>query len=33
MVFTAGKLVADALRHNAEMREVHETVRVVAGRA
>jgi hypothetical protein len=29
----AGKLIAKAFRHNAEMLEVHETVRAVVGRA
>ena len=29
----AGELIAEAFRHNAEMLEVHETVRTVAGRA
>jgi hypothetical protein len=29
----AGKLIAEAFRHNAEMLEVHETVRAVVGRA
>jgi hypothetical protein len=28
-----GKLIAEAFRHNAEMLEVHETVRTVVGRA
>jgi hypothetical protein len=28
-----GKLIAEAFRHNAEMLEVHETVRTVAGHA
>jgi hypothetical protein len=28
-----GKLIAEAIRHNAEMLEAHETVRAVAGRA
>jgi hypothetical protein len=29
----SGKLIAEAFRHNAEMLEVHETVRTVAGHA
>jgi hypothetical protein len=29
----AGKLIAEAFRHNAEMLQVHETVRAVVGRA
>jgi hypothetical protein len=29
----AGKLIAEAFRHNAEMLEVHETVLAVVGRA
>jgi hypothetical protein len=29
----AGKLIAEAFRHNAEMLEVHETVRAVVGGA